>query len=294
MPARVPAACPRDNETPTRCDLPDSASRRPGLGLVAEWVPVSLAVVLSLGLHHHRARHHRRGMLISSGSSASGSTTAKPAATPMSGTETFTGTLTGAAAAEWLNSNSNAAPSLASLVFTDPVDTTISGPVSLGKGNAKTATHTFVTPAGSFTVGHTAKTKGQTQPTVTGTSGSTCYFTLNAGAGSYAVPRSKSTLDLVLLRETYLEACTAAVLAGRLTSGADVAEVLRAARLTPAPSAPPGAPDLLLDTAGRGGPRRGHAATRDELGWLGWRHELSGGWLKTQRRRQSDQRSGHW
>ena len=101
----------------------------------------------------------------------------------MSGTETLTGTVTGAAAAKLLNSNSNAGPAFPSLVFTGPVSTTIKGPVGLGGGNAKTATHTFVTPAGNFTVQHTAKTNGQAQPTVTGKSGSTCYFTQNGGTG---------------------------------------------------------------------------------------------------------------
>jgi DNA-binding CsgD family transcriptional regulator len=59
--------------------------------------------------------------------------------------------------------------------------------------------------------------------------------------------RQLEPLDLGLARETYLEAFTAAVLAGRLSRGADVTEVSRAARLAPAPSAPPRAPDLLLD-----------------------------------------------
>ena len=59
--------------------------------------------------------------------------------------------------------------------------------------------------------------------------------------------RQLEPLDLGLARETYLEAFTAAVLVGRLSRGADVAEVSRAARLAPAPSAPPRAPDLLLD-----------------------------------------------
>src|ERR1700722_12253464 len=59
--------------------------------------------------------------------------------------------------------------------------------------------------------------------------------------------RQLESLDLGLARETYLEAFTAAVLAGRLSRGADVAEVSRAARLVPGPSAPPRAPDLLLD-----------------------------------------------
>jgi DNA-binding CsgD family transcriptional regulator/tetratricopeptide (TPR) repeat protein len=59
--------------------------------------------------------------------------------------------------------------------------------------------------------------------------------------------RQLQSLDLGLARETYLEAFTAAVLAGRLAGGADVTEVSRAVRLAPAPSAPPRAPDLLLD-----------------------------------------------
>ena len=132
------------------------------------------------------------GACSSSGSSASSSTSAKATATPKSGTETLTATVTGAAAAKLLNSN--AAPSFPSLVFTGPVDTTVTGPVSLGNnGNAKTTTHTFVTPVGNFTAQRTVKTKGQTQPTVTGKSGSTCYFTLNGGTGSYVVLGSKST-----------------------------------------------------------------------------------------------------
>jgi hypothetical protein len=134
------------------------------------------------------------GACSSSGGSASSSTSAKATATPMSGTETFTGSVTGAAAAKLLNSNSNTGPSFSSLVFTGPVTTTIRGPVGLGNdGNAKTATHTFVTPAGNFTVQHTTKTNGQAQPTVTGKSGSTCYFSQNIGTGGYTVLGSKST-----------------------------------------------------------------------------------------------------
>lgn len=111
----------------------------------------------------------------------------------MSGTETITGTLTGAAAAEVLNSNSSAGPAFPSLVFTGPVDTIIRGPVTIGSGNARTATYTFVTPAGNLTVQHTTKTYGQTQPTVTGKRGSTCYFSENGGIGIYTVIGSKST-----------------------------------------------------------------------------------------------------
>jgi hypothetical protein len=111
----------------------------------------------------------------------------------MSGIETLTGTLTGAAAAKWLNSYGNAAPSFASLVLTGPVDTVISGPVILGTGSATTARQTFVTPAGNFTVQYTEKTIGGGQPTVSRKSGSTCYFRLDGGTGTYTVLGSKST-----------------------------------------------------------------------------------------------------
>jgi DNA-binding CsgD family transcriptional regulator len=54
-------------------------------------------------------------------------------------------------------------------------------------------------------------------------------------------------LDVALARETYLDAFTAAVIVGRLSRGADVAEVAKSARLAPAPRPPWRAPDLLLD-----------------------------------------------
>jgi hypothetical protein len=129
----------------------------------------------------------------SSSTSAGSSASPKATAAPMSGTETLTGTLTGAAAATWLNSNGNTAPSFASLVFTGPVDTTVSGPVSLGPGSATTSTHTFVTPAGNLAVQYTAKTYGGGMATVTGKSGSTCYFRLDGGTGAYTVLGSEST-----------------------------------------------------------------------------------------------------
>ena len=153
------------------------------------------------------------GACSSSGSSASGSTSAKPA----SGTETLVGTVTGAAAAKLLNSNSNVGSSFSSLVFTGPVSTTIKGPVGLGGGNAKTAMHTFVTPAGNFTIQRTAKTNGLAQPTVTGKSGSTCYFTQNGGTGTYTVLGSKST----------------AKFAGATGSGTYAITILAAANLLP-------------------------------------------------------------
>ena len=51
----------------------------------------------------------------------------------MSETETLIGTMTGAAAARWLNSYGSAPPSFASLVFTGPVDT-LTGPVTVVSG----------------------------------------------------------------------------------------------------------------------------------------------------------------
>jgi len=52
-------------------------------------------------------------------------------------------------------------------------------------------------------------------------------------------------LDIGLARETYLEAFTAALFAGRLSPA--VGDVARAARTAPAPPGPARAPDLLLD-----------------------------------------------
>ena len=60
--------------------------------------------------------------------------------------------------------------------------------------------------------------------------------------------RRLSALDPTLARETYLEALSAAMFAGRLAGpGAGVLEVARAARTAPAPPQAPRAPDVLLD-----------------------------------------------
>jgi DNA-binding CsgD family transcriptional regulator len=57
--------------------------------------------------------------------------------------------------------------------------------------------------------------------------------------------RQLEALDAGLARETYLEAFTAALFAGRLSPA--VGDVARAARTAPAPPGPARAPDLLLD-----------------------------------------------
>jgi hypothetical protein len=128
------------------------------------------------------------GACSSSGSSAS----AQATATPKSGTETITGTATGAAAANWLNSGGKTQLQVPSLVFTGPVDTTISGRLArLDSGSAKTNTHTFVTPAGNLTIQRASSTS-ESQPAVVGKSGSTCYFK-ETGTYSYTVVGSQST-----------------------------------------------------------------------------------------------------
>jgi hypothetical protein len=120
---------------------------------------------------------------------AAGSTAASGSS---SGTETLTGVVSGVAAAKLLNANGNPPLKFTSLVFSGPVNTSISN-VTLGGGKAKTATHAFVTPAGSFTVTRTVTSNGQPQPSVTGQTGNTCHFTANFGTGSYNVDGSKST-----------------------------------------------------------------------------------------------------
>jgi len=60
--------------------------------------------------------------------------------------------------------------------------------------------------------------------------------------------RRLSALDPRLARETYLEALSAAMFAGRLAAaGAGVTDVAQAARAAPAPPDAPRAPDVLLD-----------------------------------------------
>ena len=122
--------------------------------------------------------------------SSSGSGTSATATT-MSGTETITATLTGASAASYFSSGGATPPSFPAVVFAGVVNTTIRGPVTLGYSTAKTATHTFVTPAGNLTIRRTRKTRN-TELTPAGQSGSACYFTASS-TGVYTVVGSQST-----------------------------------------------------------------------------------------------------
>jgi len=124
--------------------------------------------------------------------SSSGRTGATARAAPGSGTETITAALTGAAAASYFTSGGATPPSFPSVVFAGVVNTTIRGPVRLGRSTAKkTVTHTFVTPAGNLTIRRTEKTR-RNQLAPAGQSGSTCYFTASV-TGVYAVIGSQST-----------------------------------------------------------------------------------------------------
>jgi hypothetical protein len=107
-------------------------------------------------------------------------------------TETLTAVISGAAVANRLNSGRDTGLEFPSLVFRGPVDTSTSN-ATLGGDRGAEATHTFVTPAGNFTVTRTVKSNGQAQPSVTGKTGKTCHFKQNGDAGSYTVDGSRST-----------------------------------------------------------------------------------------------------
>ncbi|MFJ4624381.1 AAA family ATPase [Streptomyces sp. NPDC088812] len=84
-----------------------------------------------------------------------------------------------------------------------------------------------------------------------------------------ATARRLVSLDVGLARETFLDALSAAMFAGRLASGADAREVATAAqRTSPCATRPPGSADLLLDalaTRFTGGYRDAVPASRDAV-----------------------------
>jgi hypothetical protein len=107
-----------------------------------------------------------------------------------SGTETFTGVLAGAAAANTFNSNSNVGLSFHSMTFSGPVNTTAT---SVSLGSSANGPHTFHTAAGNLTVTHEQKTNGNENPTITGKVGGTCHLKGSGGTGTYTVDGSQST-----------------------------------------------------------------------------------------------------
>jgi DNA-binding CsgD family transcriptional regulator len=107
----------------------------------------------------------------------------------------------------------------------------------------------------------------------------------DAPASLLRAAKGFETLEPRLARDTYLDAFSAALFAGRLGTGVGVFEVARAARAAPRQAGPPRSPDLLLDglaiatTDGyaEGAPtlrsavsafRDADASTEDELRWL--------------------------
>jgi DNA-binding CsgD family transcriptional regulator len=76
-------------------------------------------------------------------------------------------------------------------------------------------------------------------------------FAVNRGSGAppllLEAAKQLGPLDVKLARETYLEAISAAIFAGRLASGFGVLEAAQAARAAPPSSRHPRASDLLLD-----------------------------------------------
>jgi DNA-binding CsgD family transcriptional regulator len=80
--------------------------------------------------------------------------------------------------------------------------------------------------------------------------------------------RRLESLDARLSRDTYLDALTAALFAGRLANAGDAREVAHAARSAVALPSPPRASDLLLDALAlmvTGGPTAGASALREAL-----------------------------
>ncbi|WP_433281623.1 ATP-binding protein [Pseudonocardia xinjiangensis] len=76
-------------------------------------------------------------------------------------------------------------------------------------------------------------------------------FDVNRGRAAVSslleAARKLGSLDVRLARETYLDALSAAILAGPLVTGGSVREVAEAARAAPPAAQPPSAADLLLD-----------------------------------------------
>jgi len=105
----------------------------------------------------------------------------------------------------------------------------------------------------------------------------------DAAPSLLAAAKRLEPVDAGLARETYLEALTASIFAGRLGGGQDVQQAAAAARAAPASSEPPRAIDLLLDglatrytdgyAAGLGPLRRAldafaHGHGQGDLRWL--------------------------
>ena len=140
----------------------------------------------------------RRTPVVLAGAAAITFAAAACSSTPATrtGTETISGTESGAPAAALVNTNSNASPVFPVFTYTGLVNTTNHNyKLPGGNNDAKTATDTFVTPAGNLTVTHTRtyQPAQNTPPSLTGQTGTTCLFTLTAERGTYVTVPGKST-----------------------------------------------------------------------------------------------------
>ena len=115
-----------------------------------------------------------------------------PSAQSVTGTETFSGTITGSRAVAVL-SNPNPNPPLTFPVFTwtGPVRTSISN-FTLPSGNKKDLERTFKTPAGDFTVTRTPNSQRKNTGGATGPVNGICTFR-GVSSGFYTVVPGKST-----------------------------------------------------------------------------------------------------
>jgi hypothetical protein len=105
-----------------------------------------------------------------------------------SGTETVTGAISGAAAANLVNSDSEASLTFPTLNFTGPVTT------SASNATIDTSTsQTITTSAGDFAITLTLRHKPRTRPTWTGQRDGLCTFTQDARTGNFVVDGSRST-----------------------------------------------------------------------------------------------------
>jgi hypothetical protein len=103
-------------------------------------------------------------------------------------TQTVTGSISGAAASDLINSNSQGPFTFPSLVFTGPVTT------SAANETISTSTaQTIQTLAGNFAVSLRLRNQPRTQRTWTGEHGGMCTFTQDARTGNYVVEGSQST-----------------------------------------------------------------------------------------------------
>ena len=106
-----------------------------------------------------------------------------------SGTETVTGIISGAAAANLINANTLSPLTFPTLTFSGPITTSATNATI----RADTSAQTIVTADGTFTVTLSLRGKGQTGRTWIGEQDGNCTFTQNPSTGNYQLDGSQST-----------------------------------------------------------------------------------------------------